>query len=221
MKKLGCLLAVFGVLVFGGSFVLFGSSIWRAMEANRVTAVQLEPGKKISSDAFTVDTGKACQIVVRLQVVAAQVEKGTDTEGETDYDAKYKFPFSYQVTDGRGNKIAGSDDPLAWDAGTRSYGDKQLTDAGGTVTVGHHFGKFDVRSPGRVKVEAEIKPDAEFGAELTKAEVELYDKVSRHTRSLVGGTLMLLGGPVLVVLGVIVFLVGLVAGGGRSPRPRR
>ncbi len=235
MKKLGCLMALAGILTFVGAFALFGKAVWQAKEARKVHSLDLTPAKPkdagatapgpvaakpVTSEVITVGTDKACQLEVELTVKVTSAKKVTDAAGDTDYEARYKFPFSYKVTDEKGVVIFSEKAPLAWDAGTRVYGASDVGETGGTMTVTHHLDKFDVPEPGKIKIEVELEPDTGFKAELVKAELVVFDNVARHARSVGFGVLMLFGGPVLFVLGGMVFLAGLLFDSSRKSRRR-
>ena len=45
MKKIGCLLGIIGLVMFIGSFAMFGMIAVRATQANKVGSVDMEVGK--------------------------------------------------------------------------------------------------------------------------------------------------------------------------------
>jgi len=246
MKKLGCLMFIAGVLIFAGAFAMFGATIWQAMDARKVTATEIRAGTPLTTEVLAVSPDKACQVSVVLELKPAQVKKTKGMEGNTEYAAVYKFPFSYSVKTPDGAEVTTGKEPLSSDAGTRVFLEDDLTESGGTARIRHNLAKFDVKGQDKIKVEALIRPDtttgtppvpapgsaaggagpatqppAPAGAQLIKAELEVYDNVARHGKSVGIGVMMLAGGPVLGVLGILVFLAGLVFDSGRRTRRTR
>jgi hypothetical protein len=218
MKKIGCLMSIAGILVFVGAFAMFGASIWQAMDARKVNAAEVKTDAPLATDVLVVNTDKACQVAVVLELRAKAVKKTKDIDGNIEYTPKYNFPFTYSVKTSDGSEILSGKKPLSSEGGTRRILESEVTEAGGTVKIRQNLEKFDVKGPGKIKVEATIGLDTTTGAELIKAEVEVYDNVARHGKSVGIGLLMLGGGPVLLIIGILSFLAGMVFDRGQRVR---
>ena len=208
MKKFGCLIATLGLAMFGGSLGLFGTAILRATQANKVTEVTLEPGRKASTELLTVDTSKACQVAVELDIESRSVQEA-ETMGERGVSLRYCFPFSYRVLDADGKLLFSEQGRLDWNKGTRITHGSSVDLSGGTATIQHNLEKLDIEPPGRIKVEAMVSPDTQHGAVARAVTLGVYDNVSRHAKSVGAGVLLLLAGPFVSIVGIALFLLGL------------
>ena len=219
LKRIGIGLLILGVTMFFGSCFLFGSVGFNAAAANKATSVPLTPGTQAKTDVVSVDTSRLCSISVRVKVQSDKVYtyQGRDPGSNKPVEKhalKYAFPIRYRVLDSAGNVLQEQNDKVAYNSGVRSGGDGTVnSSAGGELESEHHFAKFKVEPPGRIQVEALLEPDAEFGATLPSATLIVYDNVSRHSSSLLGGFFMLCFAPLVIVLGVVITVVALV----RSP----
>jgi len=209
VKKIGCSLTVLGVLLVVLSGVLFYTTIVNALRAHQTETFELPIGKTFISDYFTVNTSRACVATVTLGIKSDSVQEEQEF-GDRDYKLRYRFPVSYTVEDETAQVIIREDTWAAWDTGTRFCRDIDVTSTGGSGTIEHQFRKFNVQPPGRVRVEARIDPDSRYLAQLTFARLNVYARVSRHTKYVVGGLAALFGGGGLFVIGMILVAIGFI-----------
>jgi len=172
-------------------------------------------GAEKTTDLIEVDAERACQVALEIDIKSRSVAQAEP--GESERELRYSFPFSYKVLDASGKAVYHEEGQARWDRGTRVVQGEQRVDAsGGTARIQHNLAKFEVAAPGRIRVEAKVMPDTEYGAEAETVELKVYDNVTRHARSLIGGAVLLLLGPALMILGLILFIVGLSARGAAS-----
>jgi len=222
MKKLGCGVAILGVLVFAA-----GVKLWvPVLDANRVAAVLLVPGEKKTTDTFKVSTKELCQIGVYLDLTT----KSFKVLDPGDYVAHYRFPVGYTVLNAEGATVFSEDSSAGhWSLSElREASEEPLDERGGKVSVlsllldepplvrlrvEHRFAAFKVPPPGDITIEIEVGPDTKYKVTVSKAELRVYDNAAR------GGSL---GVALLVVGGLLgVTSIGLfVAGFGRKARDR-
>ena len=212
MKVLGCAISIVGILLCVASVALFGLTISRAMEARPVQTLPLEMGNKLNSDVITVDTSKLCMIALKAKVTSTSARRQTGSEDK--YDLQFSFPFRYRVVDEDGKVLVTEDTRFADDTGTRSFRDQHVTSNGGTVEVETGYEKFPVTSPGKIRVEAEIHLDETDPATAEGLNLIVYDRVSKHAKSVTAGVLLLVLGGGLAILGGVLFIVG----STRSPK---
>jgi len=208
MKKLGCLIGLLGLLMSAASFFVFASVAVRASQANKVADVRLTPDTTATTELLTVDTAKACQVAIDLDVQSKAVQEA-ETMGERGISLRYCFPFSYRVLDADGALLFAEEGRLQWNKGTRITHGSSVTLKGGTASIQHNLEKFDVPPPGRIKVEAVVKADNTHGATAQSATLAVYDNVSRHVKSVGTGVLLFLVGPFVSIVGIGLFLFGL------------
>lgn len=217
MKKIGCGIAVLGILLVVGSFALFGMSITRAIEANQAASIPITVGEEVTTDVIDVDTSRLCQVTLAVDVRTESVqEKEDDAMREPgdppEFEARYDFPFRYTVLDADGNTIFSGSDHIAWDRGMRSNSGRNVDATGGTVSVEHMYDKFPVPPPGRIRIRIEVDPDTTYEARAESVTLNVYDNVSKQGASVFGGFASMCAGPILVFIGIVVFVVGLLTG---------
>ena len=215
MRKLGCLLGLIGLLMLIGGFGVFGMIAVRASQANEVASIDLELGKTATTDLLTVNTDKACQVAVRISAESTSIHRGVGSN--SDQEPLYDFPFSYKVLDADGKVLHSQDDSLAWNHGAKLNTRETAGPSSGTVKTQCEFDKFDVAAPGKIRVEATVQPDTKYKAEAKSLTLGVYDNVSRHGESVLGGVLLVVVGPAVAGLGLLLFIVG-VARGKKAPQ---
>jgi hypothetical protein len=216
MKKLGCAVAILGLLAVGGGLVLVVGVVRSALEANRVATVPLAIGQKTTTDVIRVSTEKSCQVCVHLELETKSVEE-TEEFDEEVFKARYHFPVSYRVLGADGEAVFSEEDKAAWKGDrtvTTTY--EEVGEAGGELSVEHSYGKFDVPPPGEIKVEIEVHPDNVHGAVAERAEMRVYDNVTRHGESVALMIALFVAGGLLATIGLGLFVFGLVSGSARE-----
>ncbi len=217
MRRAGCALAVVGVLLCAGGFVAFGSSVFRAFAAREAHVSPIVPGGTASAD-LTVDTAKFCQIAVRGLVRSEHVREST--RDSVDLDLLFAFPFSYTVIDGDGRVIQSQEKDFSSDSGGPLTASRErITQDGGSAQLEQGFEKFAVAPPGRIRVEASLGTDADYGATLESVEVVVYDNVSKHAKRVGIGVGLLVAGGVLTMLGFVLVIVAAARSGSAAKSP--
>lgn len=204
MKRAGCLLGIVGLLLGGASFVLFGSSIFRAFEARKVAEVPLEIGRPADSGVVAVETDRLCQLAISTVVHSAHVVEPSGSSSTLELE--YAFPFRYTVYDEAGAVVAQAETELAASGGMRQNRWSRIESDGGSEGFERSYDKFAVPPPGNIRVVAEIDANRAFDATLESPRLILYDRVSKHTRRVVGGVALLALGGLLGVAGSILFI---------------
>ena len=216
MKRFGILLIALGVALLVGSIALFGFSVKRAVDSRVVAKLPVRLGKTFTTEPLTVSTDRACQIAVHATVSTKAMKEETRFD-EKVYEAQYRFPISYTVTDEEGNTLCSEDTALGWnEGGYKSIDHQQIDSTSGTISLEAAFRKFDARPPGTIHVTFTMKPDAEYHAKAENVELRVYDQVTRQASSILGGITMTCCGPLVIAVGVLVFIAGLFRGKKRS-----
>jgi hypothetical protein len=211
MKRFGCALAIIGLLAAVASFVLFGTSIFRAFEARPVAKLPIEIGVPVESALLTVETGKLVQVAVAGKVSSRHVQS---TGADGGLDLLYRFPFRYTVYDEQGHRIAEGDELLDSAGGSRSVTASLVTNSGGSERVEKSFAKFAVAPPGAVRIVARLEADTDYAAEIEEPVVLLYDRVSKHAARVAIGLLVLLAGGAAAIAGTVIYLIGALRAAG-------
>jgi hypothetical protein len=204
MKRAGCVLGILGVLLCGASFVLFGSSIFKAFEARKVAEVPLETGVPADTGVVAVETDRLCQVAISTVVHSAHVAESAGSS--PSLELQYAFPFRYTVYDEAGAVVAQAATELAASGGMRQNRWSRIESDGGSEGFERSYDKFAVSPPGNIRVVAEIDASQAFDATLESPRLILYDRVSKHTRRVVGGVALLAGGGLLGVAGAVLFI---------------
>ena len=212
MKRLGCAMAIAGTLAAVASFVLFGASIFRALEAREVAKLPIEVGVPLESALLTVETAKLVQVAISAKVSSTHVQASTGAD--SGLDLLYRFPFRYTVFDEGGAKIVEGEELLDSSGGVRSVSASVVTDAGGSERVEKSFAKFAVAPPGAIRVVARFGRDTDYGATVEEPAVVVYDRVSKHAGRVAAGVGILVAGGFAAVAGVVLYLFGALRGGG-------
>jgi hypothetical protein len=219
MARIGCGIAVVGVLLMCGSFAFFGVSIARALDARQVASIPVAVGEEITTDLIDVDTSRQCQVTLQVDVRTESAQEKDDgprfPDEKAEFEARYDFPFRFTVLDAEGNTVYSSSNRVAWNSGSQSTTAEDVDAKGGTVSVEHSYDKFKVSPPGKIRVRIEFESDETYHAETQKVMLNVYDNVSKHGTSVFGGFAMMFVGPVLIFSGVIVFFIGILTGSKR------
>jgi hypothetical protein len=204
MKRAGCLLGIVGLLLCVASFVLFGSSIFKAFEARKVAEVPLEPGRAADTGVVSVETDKLCQVAISTTVHSAHAEPSAGSS--SSLELRYAFPFRYTVYDEAGTVVAQAETELAGGVGMRRNRWSRIESDGGSEGFEIGYDKFAVPPPGNIRVVAELGPGTAFDASLEAPRLILYDRVSKHVRRVVGGIALLAAGGLLGLVGGMLFI---------------
>jgi hypothetical protein len=223
MAKVGCGIALAGVLLMAGSCAAFGVSIKRAVAARQVASIPIAVGEEITTDVMEVDTARLCQVALRVNVRSTSVQEDDELrfpDEKPEFEIRYDFPFRYSVLDADGDTVYSSSHHLAWNSGTQLISAKDVDATGGRVNVEHSFDKFKVSPPGRIRIRIEIEPDETYRAEAQQVMLNVYDNVSKQGSTVLGGFAMICMAPLLIGTGIIVFLIGVLSGGSRGEGER-
>lgn len=200
MLKAGLVVLAVGVAL---GIAAAGAGVFGAIRgalARRVATVPLPVGERIDTGWLEVDTKKLCQVTVHVQVTTSKVDHTRRRRRADDYKAVYRFPLQYTVLDGDGNvffrQVAKV--PSNWTGPSK----ERVRSQEAMVEAEHYFGKFTPPASGRIKVVAELGPDAEQEAVAHAPRLIVYDKVSSQRDTILallglgtlGGGLTLMGG---------------------------
>lgn len=204
MKRFGCVLGIAGLLACIASFVLFGTSIFKAFAAREVVSVPIAVGEPADTGVVSVDTALLCQVAIAAEVRSEHVQRGAGSDGKLEL--RYAFPFRYTVYDESGNVVAREEVDFASDGGMRTNVSSRVTDDGGSESLERSYEKFAVPAPGNVRIVAQIDADRDFGAALEEARLVVYDNVSKHASRVIWGVVLLVCGGLAGLAGAMLFL---------------
>ncbi len=215
MKSIGLLLIVLGLAVGAVSFILFGTSVTRAMAARQVASIPLTLNHQTITDPVTLDTDRFGQVSIYLDIQGDSVHEETRFD-ETEYKLRYRFPVRYEVSDRNDQVLISETTTASWDSGGIRTGSGQNIDiAGGTAAKTHHFGKFKPPANGQVRVKVTVESDNTYGAKARMVELRLHDNVSKQAGRVAGAFMACCSGPALVLAGLVILIMGLVGVGGK------
>lgn len=211
MVKAGVALIVLGVAGIVVSIVLFASSVSRALEARQAASIPIAVGKETTTGVIQVDTDRLCQIAVQIDVQSDSVQEKRDEQrdGKLQYALRYEFPARYTVLDENGKTIHEESAKVSWHgSGTRLTTFSEVNARGGRATVEQSLEKFEVPTPGKIRVRVLLGPDKVYQAKAKDVHLNVYDNVSPQAGRLIGGCGLICASPALVLLGVVLTVVG-------------
>lgn len=209
ITKIGCFTAVLGLVFLAVSFVFFGTAIWRAVTAKAVLSAPLTLNEKFRTDLVTVDTEKYCKLTITFDIKSSSVQEKEEFD-EVEYEVRYRFPFSYRILDAEDNVIFKETGNASWKEGMTSTHREEADSTGGTAVIEHHFAKFKVPAYGRIRAEVEVEPDLDYQAKVNSLELRMYDNVSKHGKTLLGGIGLCCLWPVTFIGGIVLLVIGFV-----------
>ena len=208
MKRLGCLLAVVGLVMFAASFAVAILYLVRQFDAREVGGAMLPLDQETTTDVVEVDTSRACQATIIARFTSKSVEERT-VGGRTIHELRYRFPYTYRVVSEDGTVLHAREGSLDWRWGAPMAVPGAVGAEGGYGEVIYRLGPFRVPPPGRVRVTARVRPDVEYGAQVESLHVRVSDRVTSAAMGAGSAALFYLG-PVAFSAGVVVFVIGLV-----------
>jgi hypothetical protein len=224
MRKAGLALIATGLLLCAAAVPLFGIWLLHYSGEQRVASFPLVVGEPKAGDLWEVNPERRCRVTLGFRATTPSVWTGSGLIPE--YKAKYKFPFSYRVTDADGQTVHAETTALMSDwGGPRSSHDtgslgwrvfqEDVNSHGGTLTVEHRFQTFRAPS-GRIRVDAAMDRDKWYKARAMDVELTLWDNSRGDTLAFIAILLVLLG---LSSVFVGLLLATRAQGATRSPRP--
>ena len=190
-----------GMFLFMGSCAPIGYVIYYEAAIDPSESVSLSG----SSDEFTfqVSPNTLARFKVEANITTSSVQEDPDSLSD-EYDARFKFPISYTVSDAGGNVLVSEDVIMAWkDGGSISMSNEETTSTGGTLTASTSLDKFMVADDGHVNIKIELSPDTTYEASMASPQLHLYDGMIDNTWYITGGILMGLFGFILAMVGFI------------------
>ena len=194
-------LLLIGMFLFLGSCVPIGYVIYYEAAIDPSESVSLSG----SSDEFTfqVSPNTLARFKVEANITTSSVQEDPDSLSD-EYDARFKFPISYTVSDAGGNVLVSEDVIMAWkDGGSISMSNEEITSTGGTLTASTSLDKFMVADDGHVNIKIELSPDTTYEASMASPQLHLYEGMIDNTWYITGGILMGLFGFILAMVGFI------------------
>ena len=194
-------LLLIGIILFLGSCAPIGYVFYHEAGIDPAESVSLSG----SSDEFTfqVNPNTLARFTVQANVSTASVQEDPDSLSD-EYNARFKFPISYTVSDASGNVLVSEDVTMAWkDGGSISKSDEETSSTGGTLTASTSLEKFMVTGDGHVNIKIELSPDATYEASMASPQLHLYEDMIDNTWYITGGILMGLFGFILAMVGFI------------------
>ncbi len=194
-------LLLIGMFLFLGSCVPIGYVIYYEAAIDPSESVSLSG----SSDEFTfqVSPNTLARFKVEANITTSSVQEDPDSLSD-EYDARFKFPISYTVSDASGNVLVSEDVIMAWkDGGSISMSNEEITSTGGTLTASTSLDKFMVADDGHVNIKIELSPDTTYEASMASPQLHLYEGMIDNIWYITGGILMGLFGFILAMVGFI------------------
>lgn len=190
-----------GMFLFMGSCAPIGYVFYHEAGIDPSESVSLSG----SSDEFTFQTvpNTLARFTVQTNINTASVQEDPESISEK-YNARFKFPISYTVSDAGGKVLVSEDVTMAWkDGGSISTSNEEITSTGGTLTASTSLDKFMVPADGHVNIKIELSPDNTYEASMASPQLHLYEGMIDNTWYITSGLLMGFFGFILAMVGFI------------------
>ncbi|RKZ44056.1 MAG: hypothetical protein DRQ48_03580 [Gammaproteobacteria bacterium] len=194
-------LLLIGMLLFMGSCAPIGYVFYHEAAIDPAETVSLSG----FSDEFTFQAipNTLARFTVQANVSTASVQEDPESISD-EYEARFKFPITYTVSDASGNILVSEDVMMAWkDGGSISKSNEETSSTGGTLTASTSLDKFTVPADGHVNINIELSPDSTYEASMAAPQLHLYGDMINNTWYITGGILMGFLGFVLAMVGFI------------------
>jgi len=153
--------------------------------------------------SFQASPGTLARFKVEANIMTSSVQEDPDSLSD-EYDARFKFPISYTVTDSKGTVLVSEDVVMAWKEGVSiTKSNEKTTSTGGTLTALINLEKFMVPADGSVNFSIEISPDTTYESSYASPQLHLHEGLIDNTWYIVGGVLMGFTGFILAMVGFI------------------
>jgi hypothetical protein len=189
---------ILGLVLFGvGSALMF--RVMKTHEGQLLTSLPLKASVRAMGDL--VSAPKDPNYEVRFTFVTKSHEN----------HPHFKFPVSYRIVDEKGRVIF-SEETVADPDGARAWSMASVSRSSAPQATSAHaefiFGHFEVEAPGRLHLEAELKPDAQTHEEAIEPYLHVYHHVPQGPPREIWAFLLPLGGLALVIIGLALLIVG-------------
>ncbi len=192
-----------GMFLFMGSCAPIVYVIYREAVVDPTNSHSLSEHGPSDEFSFQASPGTLARFKVEANITTSSVQEDPDSLSD-EYDARFKFPISYTVSDASGNVLVSEDVIMAWkDGGSISMSNEEITSTGGTLTASTSLDKFMVADDGHVNIKIELSPDTTYEASMASPQLHLYDGMIDNTWYITGGILMGLFGFILAIVGFI------------------
>ena len=194
-------LLLIGMLLFMGSCAPIGYVFYHEAAIDPSESVSLSG----SSDEFTyqLNPNTLARLTVQANISTASVQEDPESISD-EYEARFKFPITYTVSDASGNVLVSEDVMMAWkDGGSISKSNEETISTGGTLVASTSLDKFTVPADGHVNIKIELSPDRTYEASMASSQLHLYERMIDNTWYITGGILMGFFGFVLAMVGFI------------------
>jgi uncharacterized protein len=204
------------ILIIGGiaivsSCVPLGSAIYQSL----VNRPQIELTVGEGEQRIEVTPNKGARIVYDLHVRTNSVQEELEN-GTASYQARYRFPVSYTVSNAGGRKLTEENSFIDWrqdDDGTLRKRQSSLSESaagldatGGTLNVRAAFRKFEVPDDGVIIVSTDLGEDSDYQASAERAALSVEHDVVDPLFNIMLGVFILVGGWITAVMGLVLFL---------------
>ena len=200
LRRGGAGLIIFGVTLLVTSCLPVGLSIKRAMDAEQAVVQPLPVAQWVETGLIDVDSQKLIQVAVSIQV---------DTSVIKDDEPAYHFPFTYELFDEQGRLIKRQELTLDNHSGTRTITHQSSSNGKNRFELETDFEKLTPPDSGKIRVRARLMPDEVYQASINEPSLIVYDKVSRHLATLLGGAGLWIAGALVLMIGTVLLLLGI------------
>ncbi len=211
----GLRILIIGALAALASCAPLGSAVYQSFVNRPQLEVPLSAAGSAEHVALELTPGRSARLVFELDVNTPSAQEQHD--GDTEYQARYRFPISYRVSAADGTVIYQEQANIDW-LGTRSTTDggkrqQSLSESnpavdagGGTLSVRAGFRGFEVPDDGAITLSAELGPDHDYAAVAEQARLKVEHDIVDPMFSITLGVFMLVGGWVTSIVGLVGFL---------------
>ena len=200
-------LLLIGILLFMGSCAPIGYVIYLDALVKPAAEVPLSRDGSTDRADFTAIPGTLARFSVQARITTASVQEDPDSLNGK-YEARFRFPIHFTITDSGGRVLARADKILAWkNGGSITIHDEHSSSTGATLTASTSLGKFTVPADGRVHIELAMDNDTTYKASYTALQLQFYEDMIDDTWYLAGGVMMGIGGFLLAMAGFIFLLI--------------
>lgn len=205
-----------GILLFMSSCVPIGYVIYLDALVQPDAQMPLSRGGATDEASFTAEPGTMARFKVQADISTDSVQEDLNSLDD-QYQARFKFPIHYAITDSGGRVLVRKNTVLAWkDGPSITKLNEQADSSGGRVTASTSLAKFTVPADGRFNISLSIDPDTTYKASYAAPQLQLFAGLADNTWYFISAALLGIGGFLLALAGFIFLLTSAAQASSRN-----
>lgn len=220
MWKIGCGIALVGLLLTVGSCFFFGTAAQKAVAERQVAEIRLEPGasREARSRRVAVDPRQPARVAVETRIEIPD----SVVHGERDWSEilQLSLPIQYEVLGESRERIHREAGSAKCSTILPASDSPHLDSFDPTVACSFHGCAFDPPASGNLWIAVDVPDRDDDGHPVRSARLKVFDQLEEGAgRWFAGGVFSLLLGPVILGAGMLLFVIGLFVSSSPKARP--